>query len=47
MHNGIDVGAYTYRAHKDDYLIYIGARTPTKHQSNDPHRGNRTAAKMS
>ncbi len=30
VHNGIDVDAYTYRAHKDDYLIYIGRANPDK-----------------
>jgi hypothetical protein len=30
VHNGIDVDAYTYRAHKDDYWSTSGARTPTR-----------------
>ena len=39
VHNGIDVDAYTYRAHKDDYLVYIGRANPDKGPGrSDPHR---------
>jgi len=30
VHNGIDIGAYPYREHKDDCLVYIGRANPDK-----------------
>ena len=30
VHNGIDLGAYPYRAAKGDYLVYIGRANPDK-----------------
>lgn len=30
VHNGIDLGAYPYRADKDDFLVYIGRANPDK-----------------
>jgi glycosyltransferase involved in cell wall biosynthesis len=30
VHNGIDLDAYAYREHKDDFLVYIGRANPDK-----------------